>query len=433
MSHHLALIVPTLDRLGGAERQVLLLAAGFKSRGWRVSVVTLSGNGVAAARELVAQGISFLSLEMRKGLADPRGWARMHRWLRDEAPDVVHAHLPHAAWLARWSRLGAPVPVLIDSIHTSDTGTWGRRMGYRLSRWLPNRVSAVGAGAAEAWQRAGMVPADRLIVIPNGVDVERWHPDPSSRNDFRQRLGLKDEFLWLAAGRLHPVKDYPALLRAMMETPGAAHLVIAGAGPEEGALRRLAIQSGLQSRVRFVGFQPDVLPWMQAADAFVLASRWEGLPMTLLEAGACALPAVATDVPGSREIVAHGETGYLAAPGDSHALRTAMHLMMCLDAQARSVMGEQARRKICAQFSIESVLDRWEAIHCQLLESHPRARRWAALGMENLLSRLNGGGGGSAGAGDNASEHATGRYARTSALSRPEAGQETLSAHDQTT
>src|SRR5579871_6014220 len=150
---HLALIVPTLDRLGGAERQVLLLAFGFRKRGWRVSVVALSGNGGGAARKLVAAGVGFQSLEMRKGLADLRGWLRMRRWLQEHAPDVVHAHLPHAAWPARWSRLGTPVPVVIDSIHTSNTGTWGRRMGYRLSNWLPTRVSAVSAGTAQAWLR----------------------------------------------------------------------------------------------------------------------------------------------------------------------------------------------------------------------------------------------------------------------------------------
>jgi glycosyltransferase involved in cell wall biosynthesis len=163
----------------------------------------------------------------------------------------------------------------------------------------------------------------------------------------------------------------------MMEVPHAAHLVIAGAGPEEGSLRRLAIQFGLASRVRFVGFQPDVLPWMQAADGFVLASRWEGLPMTLLEAGACALPAVATDVPGTREIVANGETGFLAPPGDSLALRTAMHRMMRLDGEARTAMGDRARARVAALFGMARVLDRWEAAYREVLEPHARPKRWA--------------------------------------------------------
>lgn len=375
--NHAALLVPTLDRLAGAERLVLLLATGLKKRGWRVSVVALSGSGGAAAGELADAGVSYLSLEMRKGLADPRGWIRFHRWLRREAPHILHAHLPHAAFLARWSRLWAPTPVLIDSLHTSHTGPFGRRLGYRVSRWLPDRVTAVSDGAAEAYRSARLIPASRFIVLPNGVDVERWRPDPAARADLRQRLGLQDDFLWFAAGRLDPVKDYPNLLSAMEKLPRTALLVIAGAGPQEAPLRRLATQFGIESRVRFLGFQPDVLSWMQAADAFVLASLWEGLPISLLEAGACALPAVATDVPGSRDIVVDGETGFLAPAGDSVALRSAMDRMMRLDTDARAAMGDRARRRVVEQFSLESVLDRWEAVYRDLLEQHPRPRPWA--------------------------------------------------------
>jgi glycosyltransferase involved in cell wall biosynthesis len=129
---HVALIIPGLDRIGGAERQVILLAKGLRRRGWRVSVVALTGSGGSAAAELVATGAAFLSLEMRKGLADPRGWIRFNRWLKRENPDVVHAHLPHAAWLARWSRLAAPVRAVVDTLHSSSTGSLGRQCGYRL-------------------------------------------------------------------------------------------------------------------------------------------------------------------------------------------------------------------------------------------------------------------------------------------------------------
>jgi glycosyltransferase involved in cell wall biosynthesis len=375
--NHVALVIPALDRLAGAERQVLLLAKGLVRRSWGVTVIALSGTGAESARELKEKGAGFLSLDMRKGLADPRGWIRFHRWLRLESPDIVHAHLPHAAWMARWLRLFAPTRVLIDSIHTSATGTLGRRLGYRCSGWLPDRVSAVSEGAAGAYRSADMVPLDRMIVLSNGVDVGHWRPDPSTRRELRQRLGLTSEFLWFTAGRLDPVKDHHTLLSAMIGVPGTAHLIIAGTGPLEAQLRSMTIQHGLESRVRFLGFQPDVLPWMQAADAFVLSSRWEGLPVSLLEAGACALPAVATDVPGSREIVAPGHTGFLTPAGDSAGLRAAMIRMMQLSAEERVNMGNQARQHILTHFSLDTVLDRWEALYHDLLENCPRPRRWA--------------------------------------------------------
>ena len=127
--NHIAFVIPGLDRIGGAEQQLLLLARGLRSRGWRVSIIALSGTGQNLSTALAADSISFFSLAMRKGLADPRGWLLLHRWLRNQQPDVVHSHLPHAAWIARWSRLAAPVRVLVDTLHTSSTGRLGRRLG----------------------------------------------------------------------------------------------------------------------------------------------------------------------------------------------------------------------------------------------------------------------------------------------------------------
>lgn len=375
--NHVALVIPGLDRIGGAERQVILLAKGLRQRGWRVSVVALSGTGGDAASELIAAGAAFLSLDMRKGLADPRGWIRFNRWLRRESPDVVHAHLPHAAWLARWSRLAAPVRVVVDTLHSSSTGTLGRRLGYRWSGWLANRVTAVSRAVAEAHRSAAMAGEDKLTVLPNGVDMEAWRPDATVRTAVRRELGLHEEFLWFAAGRLDPVKDYPTLLRAMVEVPESARLVIAGSGPFESELRRLSREFGLERRVRFLGFEPDVRRWMLAADGFVLSSRWEGLPMGLLEAAACALPAVATDVPGTREVIADGQTGWLTPHGNAAALGAAMTRMMRTLSEERKAMGERARQRVIERFSLEAVLDRWEALYAELLQRNPRPVHWA--------------------------------------------------------
>ena len=373
---YIALVIPGLDRIGGAERQVILLAKGLSRRGWRVSVVALSGNGGDAAAELAASGAGFLSLKMRKGLADPRGWIRFNRWLRHEAPEVVHAHLPHAAWMARWSRLAAPVRVVVDTLHSCSTGTAGRRLGYRWSGWLADRVTAVSEAAADAHLSAAMVVESKLTVMPNGVDVEAWKPDAAVRTAVRTELGLDEEFLWLAAGRLEPVKDYPTLLAAMVQVPQPARLLIAGSGPLQDELVRLSAQLGLEQRVHFLGFQPNLLRWMQAADGFVLSSRCEGLPMGLLEAAACALPAVATDGPGTPEVLVDGETGWLTPAGNATTLGKAMTKMMQTTPEQRREMGERARQLVIERFSLEAVLDRWEALYRDLLQRNPRRARW---------------------------------------------------------
>jgi glycosyltransferase involved in cell wall biosynthesis len=156
----------------------------------------------------------------------------------------------------------------------------------------------------------------------------------------------------------------------------SARLVVAGAGCLEGELRGLTMQLGLERRVRFMGFEPNVCRWMQAADGFVLSSRLEGLPLVLLEAAACGLPSVATDVPGTPEVVDDGVTGWLAPPADPDALQAAMIRMMKLSPEERAAMGARARQRVTDQFGLEAVLDRWEALYGELLEQNPVARRW---------------------------------------------------------
>lgn len=371
-ANHAALVIPGLDRLGGAERQVLLLANGLRQRGWRVSVVALSGTGGSAAADLAAAGISFLSLGMRKGLADPRGWLRFHRWLRQHKPDVVHAHLPHAAWLARWSRLATPSrkrggPVFIDTLHSGSTGTLGRRLGYRFSARLPHWVTSVSQAVAETHLAAGMVRPETLLVLPNGVDTAQWQRVTQPRSVVREQFGLGEEFLWVTCGRLEPVKDHATLLHAMAQASATAHLAIAGNGPLEPELRQLARRLNLEQRVHFLGFVPDVRGLLQAADGFVLSSQWEGLPMALLEAGACGLPIVASDLPAVREIVDDGQTGRLAPGGSSAALARTLAEVMTMPTAERRALGERARQSVIARYALESVLDRWETLYCSLL------------------------------------------------------------------
>ena len=201
------------------------------------------------------------------------------------------------------------------------------------------------------------------------------------------------EFVWLAVGRLEPVKDYPTLLAAMVQVPEPSRLLIAGAGHLKDELIRLAANLGIEERVRFLGFEPDIARLMQAADGFVLSSLWEGLPMGLLEAGACSLPAVATRAPGTPEVIVDAETGWLTPVGDSFALGEAMSRVVSLPFEERLAMGERARQHVMERFSLDAVLDRWEALFDRLLESNPRARRWgqtdetASLGAK-LLSQL---------------------------------------------
>lgn len=386
---HVAQVIPGLERIGGAEQQVILLARGLKRRGWRVSVVALTGSSGFSGAQLESDGVEFISLGLRRGIADPRGWLRFHRWLRREAPDVVHAHLTQPAWLARWSRLTANVPVVMDTLHSSATGGFIRRAGYRLSNFLPDQVTAVSEAAAQAHIAARTASQRKLEVVPNGIEPERWQTDEGVRAEARRELGLKDEFLWLAAGRLEPVKDYPTLLCAMSMLPESARLIVAGCGVLQAQLTGISSMLGLAGRVRFLGFVQDLERWMQAADAFVLSSRWEGLPTALIEASAAGLPAVATDVPGVREVLGpSADAARLAPRGDSGALARAMLGLMQTAAEERKAIGTLARKYALEHFSLQTVLSRWEGLYQRLLDGRPELERISPSAASASPSRL---------------------------------------------
>jgi glycosyltransferase involved in cell wall biosynthesis len=374
--NRIAFLIPTIDRIGGAEQQVLQLATGLAHRGWESSVIALSGNGGAAARSLQSSGVAFHSLRMRRGLADPRGWLRLHAWIATNHPDVLHAHLPHASLLSRWSRIVSPVRVALDTIHTPATGDPTQQLSYRLSSSLPDLVTAVSHAAAHPWLEAGLVSDRNLAILPNGIDTDSWRRDETARRAMRHDLELSDDkFLWLAVGRLDSVKNHSTLLRAFARIPNQCRLVIAGAGPLQAELHSLASALGLRDRVSFPGFQTDVHRWMQAADGLVHCSSWEGLPIVLLEAGACELPSVITDIPGSREVLPNQFPPPVPV-GDPSALAAAMSAIVSLPREQRRELGRRARISICARFDLNAVLTQWEALYGALLERNPHPSRF---------------------------------------------------------
>jgi len=365
----IAMLVPTVDQIGGAERQILLLAKELSARGHKVTVIALSGRGSSASLELAITGVEFLSLEMRKAWIDPRGWFRYLSWAYHAIPHIVHAHLPHATWFARCIRLIAPVRVLIDTLHTSHTGGTFRRLLYRLTNSFTNQVTCVSQSVATAAIHAKIASRSGLSILANGVPIPQ-SPTPGTLESLQPR-----PFQWIAVGRLSPVKDYPTLLRAFARLPGDPHLQIGGSGPEERSLRQLASELRIENRVTFLGFQRNIQPLLAASDAFVLSSRWEGLPVSVLEAGAAGLPVVATDGNGTREAMIPGETGFVVPVGDISALCEAMTAIMVMSAEQRRRIGACVRQFVEERFAISAIVGQWEHLYSDLLARHPHPSR----------------------------------------------------------
>jgi glycosyltransferase involved in cell wall biosynthesis len=183
-------------------------------------------------------------------------------------------------------------------------------------------------------------------------------------------LGVGDEFLWLAAGRLETAKDYPNMIDAFSRVHGStppARLVVAGAGDLEATVREAIARAGLESAVTLLGFRSDIPELMEAADGFLMSSAWEGLPMVLLEAGASGLPAVVTDVGGSRDAVVDGVSGLIVPSHDAAALAEAMLRLMSRSGAERRAMGDAARDHVAANFAMDAIADRWDESYRALL------------------------------------------------------------------
>jgi glycosyltransferase involved in cell wall biosynthesis len=363
------LLLSTSMGMGGADQQLLSAAEALCLRGWNVRIVSLTPLGPMGlqARQ---QGIPTDSLEMPRGIPDPRGLARLARLLRSWKPDILHSHMVHANLMARLLRPVAHVPVLVSTIHSIQDGGRARILGYRLTDRLADCTTIVSEAAAERYLAMRAVSRERLRVIPNGVDTGRFRPLPEAGARLRRELGLGDAFAWLAVGRFVLAKDYPNMLaafaRVVAQRPDTV-LLLVGRGSLQPQTEALVESLGLAERVRFLGVRRDVPELMSAADGYVLSSAWEGMPVVLLEAGAAGIPIVATAVGGNREVVRDGETGFVVPPRDPAALAGAMLRLEELPSERRRQLSEAGRAHIENHYALPHIIDLWEEMYRDLL------------------------------------------------------------------
>ncbi len=354
--------------VGGAERQVTALAERMASRRHAVALVVLRPR---QPQELPVT-VRIVRLEMRKNPAGfLAGLWRARRFLHAFQPDLIHSHTFPANLTARLLRLLHPAPV-ISTIHNVYEGSWLRMLAYRLTDPLSRRTTAVSQAAASCYVRLKAVPPLKCFVLNNGFDTAEFAPSPERRARIRAEMGSQAEFIWLAVGRIVAAKDYPNLLRAFAQVRAAnpaTSLWVAGeaVGPEAAAVQALATDLGLDASARWLGLRRDIPALLDAADGFVLASAWEGMPLAVGEAMAMEKPVVATDVGGVRELI--GEAGVIVPARTPEALAQAMLAQMRATPEARSTLGRAARERIQSKFSMDAKAVEWETLYKTFLES----------------------------------------------------------------
>jgi glycosyltransferase involved in cell wall biosynthesis len=301
-----------------------------------------------------AAGARFIELEhVRRPLSpwrDPLGLVELLTLLRRERPHIVHVNSAKAAVLGRTAGWIARVPICIYTVHgwsyTAHTGAASTL--YLWAERLLRPLTTVTICVAESERRAGLEArtCDKAttVVIHNGVDLA-GATVPATR-DAPCRL--------VTVGRLQAPKDALTLVRALAELPRSAfEAVIVGDGPDRPALEGEVRRLDLASVVRLAGERNDVVQLLAASDVFVLSSRSEGLPLSILEAMAAGLPVVATNVGGVPELVLEGETGFLVPSGDAQSLAGALQRLLD-DSALRGRLGTAGRIRVEERFDLVS-------------------------------------------------------------------------------
>jgi glycosyltransferase involved in cell wall biosynthesis len=310
--------------IGGAETQLVRLGLSLKKRGWDIQIVSMIPPQAFVA-ELEDAGIQVRTLGMRRGWPDLRAIPRLGAWIRRWRPDLLTCFMYHANILGRIVGKVSGVPAVLSSIRNESFGGGWRRRMMRWTDWMSEMTIVNSTRVADSMVERNIVSADRIRVIHNGIYSYDRGGGEDVRALLRRDLGVgHSDFLWIAAGRLEAQKDYENLLRAFsLINRSDKHLAVAGRGPLMNALERQASSLDLQDRFHLLGFREDVAELLQAADALVLSSAWEGLPNSVMEALSAGKPVVATRVGGVPELVHDGEDGLLVPPGNPQALSDA--------------------------------------------------------------------------------------------------------------
>jgi len=358
--------------MGGAERQALALAGRMAGRGDTVAVLALKPK----LAEEWPTTLPVCYLNMRKNpISLLAGLIMGRRFLCEFRPDLLHSHSFHTNILARLLKLAVPATTVLSTVHNICEGGRLRMTAYRLTDGLSCLTTLVSEAAAQRYLRLKAVFQGRHVVVTNGIDTVEFAPIAERRARMRAWMGAADgEFIWLAAGRIAPAKDYPNLLRAFALVQAAcpeAQLWIAGevAGAKIKRAGGFAAEIVSSDRVRWLGLRRDMPGLLDAADGFVLSSAWEGMPLAVGEAMAMEKPVVATEVGGVRELV--GEAGVIVPPRDSDALAAAMLDLMRRTPEERRALSRCARERIESNFSMDSRADEWEALYRRVLERKP--------------------------------------------------------------
>jgi glycosyltransferase involved in cell wall biosynthesis len=354
----------TKAEVGGAQIHLAELIRGFHREFDLYLAAGQNGFLVREARDL---GIRVTVLRHLvhsiKPWKDVRALAEVLRLVVAVRPNLVHAHTAKAGVIARLAAFGLKVP----SVYT--VHGWQFADGVPLPRKLlalpveslaaeyTDRIIVVSEADRRLASRYGIDRSGRIVVIRNGIPDVPWRANPAEGNPVRVVM----------VARFAPPKAQDQLLRALAPVKDRRWVLqLVGDGPTRTSAERLADRLGMSDRVMFLGERTDVAKLLAQSHVFVLASNWEGFPLTVLEAMRAGLPVVASDVGGVDEAVVDGETGFLVPRGNIEALRERI-VRLIQSPALRLSMGKAGRIRYEQQFTVERMLQQTRSVYHDVL------------------------------------------------------------------
>lgn len=383
--------VVTRLNVGGPALHVALLTTGLDPQRFETLLVAgQEGRREGSMLDLGRIGTHVRPMrvpELGRSIApagDLRALWRISRLVRSYRPHIVHTHLAKAGFVGRVAARLSGVPVVVHTYHGSVfRGYFGREESAlylnieRLLGRLTTRVIAITPGQRRELIELGIAPAERVVEIPLGLDLEPFHSLPHPA-EARRRMGLEDRPTVGIVARLVRIKDVATFLRAialLASNVADVQAVVVGDGEEREALERLASELGLAKRCRFLGWQRDMPTVYACLDVVALTSLNEGSPVTVIEALAARRPVVATAVGGVPDVVRDGANGLLVPPRDPAALADALaELLAHPDVAERYALVGQS--EMYARYTGQRLVSDMQRLYLDLVASSPA---WAIM------------------------------------------------------
>lgn len=280
-------------------------------------------------------------------------------------PDLVHAHSTKAGYAARLACAVLRKPVVFTAhgwAFTEGRSLWKRKLlawVERLAAKVTAKIICVSEHDRELAVQWNVAKPEKLALVHNGIDPRPFLEGGGA--SLREALGLKGSVVLTFVGRLAPQKDPLTLVEAVKTLPDGVLLVV-GDGELRPQVEKYVQEQGLEERVRLLGERSDVPGILAGSDIFVLSSRWEGLPYTIIEAMMAGLPVVSTKVGGVPELVEDGVTGFLVPPEDPPALAEALQVLLD-DPELRRRVGQAGRDKALREFTLDCMLRKTERVY----------------------------------------------------------------------